>query len=294
MLSRVNSIVHIRKPLIVGTLLVTALLIPTQAFAASLEITQTGESGSNPASSIVVKDDAGTIVKEIDYEGGDATIDPVDVEVGKSYTVSATASGYDFVTKGGAITTDATYPVSLVAVKATDVIVQFKVDGVSDYSGINVSLYKGSSTNGTPNATAVTDASGKITLSDIPHGDYTMQITVPSSLSGYGIPSTQAISVPADATEPVNVTIAPEGTAPEGTPSSSENANTGDSDNQNASSTSSSSNRNNVVESSSASSENSETLSQTGDSKMPVPVIMGLLAAGLGAAGFAIYRKREN
>lgn len=195
----------------VTALAVASLLAPSSAFAAALNISQTSESGDNPASHIVVKEDNGQIVKEFDYAGGTTPIDPVEVEVGKSYVVSATANGYDFQSQGGTISQDANYPVKLVAVKSADVVIRFNIDGVTDYSGINVSLYSGTDTSGKAKATASTDASGKVTIQGVPRGDYTIKIDVPASLAGKNLPATQALSVPADG-KPVEVVIAPANT----------------------------------------------------------------------------------
>lgn len=186
-------------------------LLSSPALAASLKISQKAESGgTNPASHITVVDDSGNTVKEIDYAGGSAEIDPVDVEVGKSYTVDATADGYDFRAQSGTITQDATFPVTLTAVKAANLIIQFQADGVSDYSGISASLYQGADTSGQAKATATTDSSGKITFNNVPHGDYTMRIVLPPSLASAGFASDHVIKVPEEGDETITVTVKPE------------------------------------------------------------------------------------
>lgn len=203
----------------------TLIVSPSSAFAAQLNITQVAESGgTNPASHITVKDDTGAVVSEFDYAGGSASIDPVQVDMGKSYTVDATADGYDFQAKGGSVTQDAIYPVELVAVKAANLVIQFNSPGVSDYSGITVALFKGADTSGTPQSTATTDASGKVTISNVPHGDYTLSIVAPTALAQAGFPTSKSVTVPADNNGTVSITVSPESQQSASQPASSTSA----------------------------------------------------------------------
>ena len=186
-----------------------ALAAPMSAFAATMTVTQQGvDGGENPPSHIVVTDATGNVVAEQDYAGGDAEPIVFDLDPGEYY-VDAAADGYDFVRQGGQLT-DAGANVSLTARATATVTVHLAAEGVSDFSGITVSLYSGTDTSGDAKAQAVTNSSGQVILEGVPAGDYTVVLTdVPEAIAANGIKTSVPVTVGA-AGEPVSVTVAPE------------------------------------------------------------------------------------
>lgn len=179
---------------IAGILLVASLAFVPLAQAATLKITQTAaDGGENPASTIIITDENGGTVKTIDYAGGTATVEPVDLPEG-TYYVTAEASGYVFNKQGGPLSASGA-DVSLKAYKPTTAVVQVSAAGVSDLSGIQIALYKGNDTAKDPKATATTNESGTVEFNDLIAGEYTLAITVPDTLASAGIPTTKAFTV---------------------------------------------------------------------------------------------------
>ena len=180
--------------LIAAALVVVSLAFVSVAEAATLRISQTAaDGGENPASTIIITNENGETIKSIDYAGGSATIDPVELDEG-TYYVTAEASGYVFNKQGGPLSA-AGADVTLKAYRPTTAVVQVKADGVSDLSGIQIALHKGTDTSKEAKATATTNESGTVEFNDLIAGDYVLAITVPDSLASAGIPNQKAFTV---------------------------------------------------------------------------------------------------
>ena len=272
------------------------VLFPATALAVPMNITQTAESGDNPASTIIITTDDGTEVGRYEYAGGDATVDLPDdlenkIEAGGTYYVTAEAPGYTFNTQGGQVNEQGAN-VSLVARRAVSVVVTLSAEGVSDYSGVSASLYEGSSATGTPRAQADTDASGKITFENVPAGTYTLQLTLPDSLEGV-LPVTTSITVPADPTETVNVTV--EGTPAESATNENDNQAENEATNENANENAEANENENTEQPAAANATvvDDTEISQTG--AMAGYAIAGVAVAGAAVAGgVALYKRHKD
>lgn len=190
---------------VAGLAIAASALAPTLAFAVPMNITQNSDTGTNPASTITVAKEDGTVIKTINYPGGTATIDPVDVDAGTKYIVTAQANGYAFTKKAGTPSeTGAT--VALTAKKAVSVNVQLKGNGITDYTGVVVKLVDKSNP-GTPKSTTTSGASGLVKIDGVPAGSYTIQVELPANLANSGIPTSQDVTVPANPQQDISVTV---------------------------------------------------------------------------------------
>lgn len=190
---------------VAGLALVASVIAPTLAFAVPLNITQNSDTSTNPASTITITKDDGTVVKTINYPGGTATIDPVDVDAGTKYTVTAQANGYAFTKKAGT-PSETGANVTITAKKAVAINVQLKGNGVTDYTGAVVKLVEKSNP-GTPKSTTTSGASGLVKIDGVPAGSYTIQVDLPANLANSGIPTSQDVTVPENPQQDVSVTM---------------------------------------------------------------------------------------
>ncbi len=190
---------------VAGLALVASVFAPTLALAVPMNITQTSDTGTNPASTITVAKEDGTVVKTINYAGGTATIDPVDVEAGTKYIVTAQANGYAFTKKAGT-PSETGANVSITAKKAVSINVQLKGNGVTDYTGAVVKLVDKSNP-GTPKSTTTAGSSGLVKIDGVPAGNYTIQVELPANLANSGIPTSQDVTVPENPQQDVSVTV---------------------------------------------------------------------------------------
>lgn len=190
---------------VAGLALAASAFAPTLALAVPMSITQKSDTGTNPASTITIAKEDGTVVKTINYPGGTATIDPVDVEAGTKYIVTAQANGYAFSKKAGT-PSDTGADVSITAKKAVSINVQLKGNGVSDYTGAVVKLIDKSNP-GTPKSTTTSGASGLVKIEGVPAGSYTVQVELPANLANSGIPTSQDVTVPENPQQDVSLTI---------------------------------------------------------------------------------------
>ncbi len=246
---------------------ITASFAPIAAFAVPLSITETTEDGSVvPATTIIIRDSAGNVIKEISHPGGDAAIEDIDVDEGQELVVSATADGYSIKSKKGTPSASGG-TVKLVARKSTTIRVQLKEDGITDFSGVTAKLYAGVDTNGNPQASVETDASGIVKFEGVPSGEYTIIFDAPENLQGK-IATSVSVTVPEDPNGEISVDASSgkQGAA-----------------NSNDSSESTDSNGNGSDESKSS----SKNITQTGDSSLMV--LMGVGAAA--TIGTTIMRK---
>lgn len=190
---------------VAGIALVASVFAPTLALAVPMNITQTSDTGTNPASTITVAKEDGTVVKTINYSGGTATIDPVDVDAGTKYIVTAQANGYAFTKKAGT-PSETGANVSITAKKAVSINVQLKGNGVTDYTGAVVKLVDKSNP-GTPKSTTTAGSSGLVKIDGVPAGNYTIQVELPANLANSGIPTSQDVTVPENPQQDVSVTV---------------------------------------------------------------------------------------
>lgn len=202
-----NFQTHIKSG-ILGVCAAALAFGPAAAFAGTLNVVQKGyKQGVNPASTIVIKDASGNVVKEVPYEGGTAQISPITLDAGE-YEVSAKADGYVFNVQRGGVNDDVPTNAELIAKKAENLTIQFKADGVQDFSGIKVSLYEGENASGTPKAEATTNAVGKLTFEQVPSGQYFLKFAYPNSIaSKVTLPESHNLQFDASNKEAANITI---------------------------------------------------------------------------------------
>lgn len=244
------------------------LAAPTAAFAVPLNITMTEENGGEPpaATITIAKSADNTVIKEIQFAGGSATVETVDVTENEAITISAASSDSHYVygtQQGTPNASGAT--VTLKAKRVVNVNVQLKASGVTDYSGVTVKMYTGTDTSGDPKVSVPTDSSGLVTISSVSAGTYTLVLELPASLQGK-IPQSQQVTVPSNPTEDVSVTI--------GTDTSESESSSAESSSDSAESTAS------------ASAETATTsasgISQTGDSS--TTIVIGICIAAIAIA----------